>query len=767
MKQFNILQTATLFFMSFFLVSSEAWTQETATFDYTGSNQTFNVPRGVSELTIHAWGAGGGGGRHRGAGGGGGAYETATWQVSAGDVVEMTIGKGGVGGKVGTEHGSEGGNTVVQVGAQSITATGGTGGMSYHQTAGKGGSGTYSGEDGIQSKYPTVTGGAGGRAGGNGDFMGGAGGASAYGRSFNDGFVPGGGGSGGGNNATNSGTGGAGRVVITYPKATATVTTATELAKGKPARQSSDKYKEGSASNAVDGNTRGSWSWKGNTITHTKPENDPWWEVDLGAVYDISKIEIWNRTDACCWNRLQNFHIMVSKTPIKGNNKKQNQFQTGEHSFTTGAQPSMILNGDRTGRYVRIFISGENKFLSLAEVKVFGSKPSVNIATAEPDKNYISKNPDPIDEGIWFVIQNKNNIDNDFAIPAKRMAMKVDGNGNLSMAAIPVNGNFDAFLWRTKKEGNNYRLINKKLGEDRSMDSGLDRPWMGKYGHYSGQYWMLKHSNEKDHGTNVYTMSNSYIKDQKALQLNGTSISVQNKDVNNTSQCWVFQPIELRKGYHIPTINTNGFDRSLSLPYGYKVVASNSVSDWALLNAHLIYKNMLGALLDNQTQKMKNNTTNRKTVVIISKDDSNEVEANQTPYIYGTFDSKWVADYRGGASGNGITLVTEEMMNKVGVYHRGNEDKSYREFEQVVHEFAHAIDFICGLNTSTFSAANGNAEWFPWKVQLLFNSAHSIGGNQDRSQLNKTERIYLNDIFRSSNTWIPARWLRNRAVDVN
>ncbi len=56
------------------------------------------------------------------------------------------------------------------------------------------------------------------------------------------------------------------------------------------------------------------------------------------------------------------------------------------------------------------------------------------------------------------------------------------------------------------------------------------------------------------------------------------------------------------------------------------------------------------------------------------------------------------------------------MMNKVGVYHRGDEDKAYREFEQVVHEFVHAIDFIANLNTKEHTRANGSAEWFPWVV---------------------------------------------------
>ncbi len=148
----------------------------------------------------------------------------------------------------------------------------------------------------------------------------------------------------------------------------------TNIALGKKARQSSDKYNQGAAANAVDGNKTGKWTFdSSNTITHTNDQKDPWWEVDLGATYDISKIEIWNRTDECCWNRLQNFYIMVSENPIAANSTTENQFIGGAHQFTTVKHPSMILDGKKRGRYVRIFIPGENKVLSLTEVEVFGT----------------------------------------------------------------------------------------------------------------------------------------------------------------------------------------------------------------------------------------------------------------------------------------------------------------------------------------------------------------------------------------------------------
>ena len=64
--------------------------------------------------------------------------------------------------------------------------------------------------------------------------------------------------------------------------------------KGK-ATQSSTDY-DGPARLAIDGNTDGDY-FKAKSTTHTRSEDDPWWEVDLGAVLPIDSIVLWNRTD--------------------------------------------------------------------------------------------------------------------------------------------------------------------------------------------------------------------------------------------------------------------------------------------------------------------------------------------------------------------------------------------------------------------------------------------------------------------------------------
>lgn len=58
---------------------------------------------------------------------------------------------------------------------------------------------------------------------------------------------------------------------------------------------------------AVDGNTDG--NWYAETTTHTDYDAEAWWEVDLGSVQRIDRIDVWNRTENVP-ERLSNFHIL-------------------------------------------------------------------------------------------------------------------------------------------------------------------------------------------------------------------------------------------------------------------------------------------------------------------------------------------------------------------------------------------------------------------------------------------------------------------------
>ncbi|MFN0016873.1 MAG: DUF1553 domain-containing protein [Pirellulaceae bacterium] len=78
--------------------------------------------------------------------------------------------------------------------------------------------------------------------------------------------------------------------------------------KGK-ATQSSTDY-EGPAKLANDGNTDGRY-FDSKSVCHTRQENNPWWEIDLGSEIPLDKIVVWNRIDGGTETRLQGYKILA------------------------------------------------------------------------------------------------------------------------------------------------------------------------------------------------------------------------------------------------------------------------------------------------------------------------------------------------------------------------------------------------------------------------------------------------------------------------
>jgi hypothetical protein len=162
------------------------------TFAYTGANQTFTVPLGVTSITVYAWGAGGGGRTNTG---GAGAMIQGVLTVTPGETLNILVGGGGSGATTtpitayggggsagigdGGQAGGGGGRTAIQRGGTAATndivVVGGGGGGTFSFT---GGSATFSG---------TANNGGGNSSNGGGggtQSAGGAGGAGAAGTGF-------------------------------------------------------------------------------------------------------------------------------------------------------------------------------------------------------------------------------------------------------------------------------------------------------------------------------------------------------------------------------------------------------------------------------------------------------------------------------------------------------------------------------------------------------------------------------------------------------
>lgn len=205
-------------------------------FTYTGGDQLWVCPPGVTSVTFHAWGAAGGFAQSGGVVGGAGAYMTGTLAVTPGNSYAIVVGAGGPkansavyyvspalygGGGTGRYAGGGGGYSGIFRNAQvaqgyALVVVGGGGGAGPDYGSDVGGSATYTGtaqSGGTNSSASaggggtTSGGGAGGNgngngngdsggvlSGGNGAHYGGGGGAGYWGGGGGGAYVSGGGG---------------------------------------------------------------------------------------------------------------------------------------------------------------------------------------------------------------------------------------------------------------------------------------------------------------------------------------------------------------------------------------------------------------------------------------------------------------------------------------------------------------------------------------------------------------------------------------------
>ena len=135
--------------------------------------------------------------------------------------------------------------------------------------------------------------------------------------------------------------------------------------------EQSTTYYNSISSLAVDGDKTGSGS---SVVTHTLEEEDSWWRIDLGAVYDLTRIDIYNRIN-CCNERLDGTKVYVGVTDSYS---PMDYTQVG--TTLTGSLSVQQLDFSASGRYILVSqhdIVGP-RILSLAEVEAYGTLSSVN-----------------------------------------------------------------------------------------------------------------------------------------------------------------------------------------------------------------------------------------------------------------------------------------------------------------------------------------------------------------------------------------------------
>jgi hypothetical protein len=130
------------------------------------------------------------------------------------------------------------------------------------------------------------------------------------------------------------------------------------LALHRPAQQSSDFSPATGASLGVDGNLT--------TLFHTQEDRNPWWQVDLGAIYTLSTAKIYNRQD-CCLERSRLIQVMLSND---GSNW-QTVYAHNGIPFGQNQLPLQVNLESRRARYVRLQ-NNESGYLHLLEVEIYG-----------------------------------------------------------------------------------------------------------------------------------------------------------------------------------------------------------------------------------------------------------------------------------------------------------------------------------------------------------------------------------------------------------
>jgi len=137
----------------------------------------------------------------------------------------------------------------------------------------------------------------------------------------------------------------------------------------------------GAAGRAIDGNTSGVYNMASVTHTNINSNDLPWWEVTLTDEVLVDRVVLYNRTDGCCTDRLNNVHVFVSDTPFGGATLAELLADPDIwHEYLAGEQPrEKVVSVGQPGRYVRVQLA-QSGALSLAEVEVFGSETADPVA---------------------------------------------------------------------------------------------------------------------------------------------------------------------------------------------------------------------------------------------------------------------------------------------------------------------------------------------------------------------------------------------------
>jgi len=119
------------------------------------------------------------------------------------------------------------------------------------------------------------------------------------------------------------------------------------------------------ASLAIDGDTNGIFHSK--SVFHTNPQVDPWWQVNLGLTATVSRVIIWNRTDA------GGFRLIGAKIHLKDASGNILHTETVTSSGATSTFDFAPVRDVTAIQVARENTAPSKVVLNFAELEVFGN----------------------------------------------------------------------------------------------------------------------------------------------------------------------------------------------------------------------------------------------------------------------------------------------------------------------------------------------------------------------------------------------------------
>lgn len=137
------------------------------------------------------------------------------------------------------------------------------------------------------------------------------------------------------------------------------------------------------AAGAVDGVKNGKWGF------HTANQKAPWWQVDLGAVAELSRVVLYNRCDGTA-GRFRRFSLLLSDDGKRW--RQAHRYEGAVFYGKTDGKPLVASLAGNRGRFVRIQLPG-TEYMHLDEVEVYGpADAKKNLALGKPaDQSSVSQ----------------------------------------------------------------------------------------------------------------------------------------------------------------------------------------------------------------------------------------------------------------------------------------------------------------------------------------------------------------------------------------